>query len=47
MSNVGSGLLTATTVLHDAPIQSRIYELDLEIKKLQEEKSRLQDQLIN
>ena len=46
MSSVGNGLLTATTVIHNAPIQTRINELDEEIAKLQEEKTKLEDQLI-
>lgn len=46
LSTVGNGLLTATTVLHNAPIQTRINELDEEIAKLQEEKTKLEGQLI-
>jgi uncharacterized small protein (DUF1192 family) len=46
MSSFGNGLLTATTVLHNAPIHTRIAELDMEIEKLQEEKTKLEDQLI-
>jgi len=46
MSSVGNGLLTTATVLHNSGLRTRINEIDEEIKKLQEEKSRLEDQLI-
>lgn len=42
---IGSGLLTAATVLADAPSNMRIAEIDAEIAKLQAEKAELQSKL--
>lgn len=42
----GSGLLTAATVLVNAPGNIRIAEIDAEIAKLQEEKAELQNRQI-
>lgn len=44
--NVGSGLLTATVLIANSTAQTRINEIDKEIKKLQEEKKTLEAQLI-
>jgi uncharacterized small protein (DUF1192 family) len=50
MSNVGNGLLTGalavTVAMNNGPLETRIAEIDEEIAKLQEEKTRLEDQLI-
>ena len=42
----GNGLLATATVIHNAPIKSRMDEIDVQIKELQEEKARLQKQLV-
>jgi hypothetical protein len=42
----GSGLLTTATVLHNSPINTRIAEIDEQMEKLQEEKTRLEADLI-
>lgn len=46
MSSVGNGLLVTATVLHNSPVQTRISEINEEMQKLQDEKTRLEDQLI-
>jgi hypothetical protein len=47
MSAVGNGLLTLTSEAHDAPIRTKIEDLDRLIEKLREEKADLQDKLID
>jgi hypothetical protein len=46
MSSVGSGLLSASTAILNSPFQTRIAEIDEEIKRLQEERDRLEKKLI-
>jgi F0F1-type ATP synthase membrane subunit c/vacuolar-type H+-ATPase subunit K len=49
-ATAGKGLLTGSAAIYaainDGPIHTRISEIDAEIAKLQEEKTRLQSQLI-
>jgi len=47
LSSIGNGLLAATTAIHNGPIRSRIYEIDEEIEKLQQEKAELEAKLIS
>lgn len=46
-SSIGNGLLTTLTVLNNSPVNTRIREIDEEIKTLEEEKARLKTQLIS
>jgi hypothetical protein len=41
LSATGNGLLTATTAIANASTQTRIWEIDAEIAKLQEERATL------
>lgn len=41
LSATGNGLLTATTAIANASTQTRIWEIDAEIAKLQEERDQL------
>ena len=47
LSTFGEGLIVVSQATHDAPIRTRIAELDAEIAKLQEERTKLENQLIN
>jgi hypothetical protein len=46
LSATGRGLLTATTVLANAPVHARMTEIDIEIQKLQDERAQLESRLI-
>ena len=46
LATAGNGLLAATTAIHNAPLRTRMYEIDAEIEKLQAEKLELQVKLI-
>jgi|1186.fasta_scaffold349230_3 hypothetical protein len=46
LSATGRGLLTATTVLANAPVHARMTEIDAEIQKLQDERAQLESRLI-
>lgn len=46
LSKVGNGLLTATTVVHNTTIQTKIDELDKQIEELQERRAELEKELI-
>jgi hypothetical protein len=45
--SVGNGLLTATTVLHNSGLQTRINEIDEEIQRKQIEIEALQEERFN
>jgi len=47
LSAIGNGLVLATTAMHNGPIRTRMYEIDEEIAKLQEEKAELEEKLIS
>lgn len=47
LSSIGNGLITAAAAINNAPIRSRIYEIDEEIERLQEEKAELEKQLLD
>jgi len=47
LATTGNGLLLAGSVLHNAPIHSRIAEIEEEIEKLQEEKAELEAKLLS
>lgn len=46
LSATGKGLLTATTAIANAPIRTRMYEIDEEIAKLQEERAQLEKRIV-
>jgi hypothetical protein len=46
MSSIGNGTLTALEAINNAPIRSRMNEIDAEIEKLQEERAELEERLI-
>lgn len=46
LSATGKGLFATATAIHNSPLRTRMYEIDEEIAKLQEEKAQLEKQLI-
>lgn len=46
LSSVGNGLLTATAVIHNSSNLTRMSEIDEQIAQLQEERDRLENDLI-
>lgn len=47
LSTIGTGLFVATAAIHNGPIRTRLYEIDAEMEKLQEEKEQLEARLIS
>jgi hypothetical protein len=46
-SSIGNGIVATGTVLHNAPIDTRIREIDEELAKLQAERAELMKKRIN
>lgn len=47
MSSIGNGLSLATVAIANAPIRTRMDEIDEEIAKLQEERAKLEERLVS
>lgn len=46
LTSTGNGLLNAATAVHNSPIRTRMYEIEEEIQKLQDEKDELEKRLL-
>ena len=47
LSSTGKGLMIATAAINNGPIRTRLYEIEDEIEKLEEEKAKLEAKLLS